>query len=62
MIVLRTETLTDTIQHHFKRGEIYFPSFFLSLQNRPLPPPYHFQDKIRKDRTWDILVLYGLDE
>ena len=61
-MVLRTETLADTIQHHFKRGEIYFPLFFLSLQNRPLRPPYYFQDKIRKDRTWDILVLHGLED
>ena len=59
---LRNETLTDTIQQHFKRGEIYFPPFFFSLQNRPLPPPYYFQDKIRKDRTWDILVLHGLED
>ena len=61
-MVLRPETLADIIQPHFKRGEIYFPLFFLSLQNRPLPPPYHFQDKIRKDRTWDILVLHGLED
>ena len=61
-MVLHTETLTDTIQHHFKQGEIYFPSFFLNLQNRPLHPPYHFQGKIRKDRIWEILVLHGLDD
>ena len=61
-MVLHIETLTNSIQHHFKRGEIYFSSFFLSLQNRPLPPPYYFQDKIRKDRTWDILVLHGLED
>ena len=61
-MVRRTETLTDTIQHHFKRDEIYFSSFFFSLQNRPLPSPYHFKDKIRKDRTWDILVLHGLED
>ena len=62
MMVLRTETRTDTIQHDFKWGGDLFPPVFLSLQNRPLPPPYHFQDKIRKDRTWDILVLHGLDD
>ena len=43
-------------------GGDLFPPFFLSLQNRPLPPPYYFQDKIRKDRTWDILVLHGLED
>ena len=59
-MVLRAETRTDTIQHDFKRGRFISP-FFLILQNHPLPPPYHFQDKIRKDRTWDILVLHGLD-
>ena len=61
-MVLRTETRTDTIQHDFKRGGDLFSPVFLSLQNHPLPPPYHFQDKIRKDRTWDILVLHGLED